>query len=182
MNEEAIRIRVLGRIGDIAHDEWDACAGTGNPFLSHAFLNALEESGSVSAEEGWLPQHLVVEGADGRPDAVAPFYLKSHSYGEYVFDHSWAHAYESAGGQYYPKLVSAVPFTPVPGPRLLIRPGADRELAGGALIAGMIQLADQMGASSVHVNFPRRGGLEAADRRRLRAADRTAVPLVQRRL
>ena len=98
------------------------------PFLGHAFLAALEASGSACQETGWLPLHLVVE-RDGRLLGCAPMYLKSHSYGEYVFDWGWANAYERAGGRYYPKLQVAVPFTPVPGPRLLVRPGA---AAGGA--------------------------------------------------
>src|SRR5271166_113191 len=117
----AATIRVHRRIAEIPAAAWDACAGPDNPFLSHAFLDALEESGSATAEQGWLPQHLALEDATGRLIGAAPLYLKSHSYGEYVFDHSWAAAYERAGGRYYPKLVCAVPFTPVTGPRILLR-------------------------------------------------------------
>ena len=120
-------VKVLSSLGDVGAEEWDACAGTANPFLSHAFLSALEDSGAVTAETGWLPRHLVVEDADGRVVGAMPLYLKGHSYGEYVFDWGWADAYERAGGQYFPKLLSAVPFTPVPGPRMLVRPGVDRE-------------------------------------------------------
>jgi len=141
------------RLADIPAHEWDACAGDGNPFVSHAFLEALEASGSTTAESGWLPQHLVVEDRAGRLMGAAPLYLKSHSYGEYVFDWGWASAYERAGGQYYPKLQCAVPFTPVTGPRLLLRRDADPETAE-ALIAAMIELARRHKVSSVHVTFP----------------------------
>jgi len=146
-------VKVASRIAEIPAAEWDACAGADNPFLGHAFLNALEESGSATAEEGWLPQHLVVEDGAGHVVAAAPLYLKSHSYGEYVFDWGWASAYERAGGSYYPKLQCAVPFTPVTGPRLLLRPGAPEE-AGDALVAAMIELARRHKVSSVHVTFP----------------------------
>jgi predicted N-acyltransferase len=150
----AHKVRVLDGLHAIEPAAWDACAGPENPFLSHAFLSALEESGSVAADTGWLPRHLIVEDeAGGPPLAAAPLYLKGHSYGEYVFDHGWADAYERAGGQYYPKLLSAVPFTPVPGPRLMLRPGAP-ESARGALIAAMVQLAERDNISSVHVTFP----------------------------
>ena len=155
------KVRVLAGLSEIDAAAWDACAGPDNPFLSHAFLAALEESGSVAAETGWLPQHLVVEDAAGGPPlAAAPLYLKGHSYGEYVFDHGWADAFERAGGRYYPKLLSAVPFTPVPGPRLMLRPGAP-ESARAALIAAMMQLAERDDISSVHVTFPERRDYEA---------------------
>ena len=150
---DPIQIKVLTAIDDVAAEAWDACAGADNPFLSHAFLSALEASGSVRAETGWLPQHLLAEDAAGRVAACTPLYLKDNSYGEYVFDWGWAEAFERAGGRYYPKLISAVPFTPVTGRRLLVRPDADPALAD-ALAIGMIQLAERYGASSVHVNFP----------------------------
>ncbi len=146
-------MRIVERIGAVAAAEWDACAGADNPFISHAFLLALEESGSVSAETGWMPQHLVIED-EGRVLACAPMYLKGHSHGEYVFDHGWADAYERAGGRYYPKLQAAVPFTPVTGPRLLTRPGPRAEELGTALIAGMVEAARKYGVSSLHVTFP----------------------------
>ena len=101
-------------------------ASPANPFISHDFLHALEESGSATRETGWLPQHLVLEDAAGGIAGCMPCYLKSHSYGEYVFDHAWADAYERAGGSYYPKLQARVPFTPVTGPRLLVRDGPGR--------------------------------------------------------
>jgi predicted N-acyltransferase len=129
--------------------DWDRCAGTGNPFLSHAFLSALEESGSATARTGWQPMPVAIDGADGRPAAVMPAYAKSHSQGEYVFDHAWAQAYERAGGEYYPKLQIAVPFTPVPGRRLL---AADPGLAP-ALIAAAEAVVRQNGLSSAHATF-----------------------------
>lgn len=148
-------MRVLEHIADVPAAGWDACAGGDNPFLSHAFLAALEDSRSVTAETGWLPRHVVVEDAGGAVIAAAPTYVKGHSYGEYVFDHSWAHAYERAGGRYYPKLLVAVPFTPVPGPRLLLHPDADEGVAD-LLVDTLIEIARQAGLSSIHVNFARR--------------------------
>src|SRR5690606_17574370 len=124
-----------------------------NPFVSHAFLLALEESGSADADAGWLPRHLLVEDAAGTLLGCAPLYVKSHSYGEYVFDHGWADAWERAGGRYYPKLLCGVPFTPVPGPRLLTAPGAQAERIEAALAAGMVEVGRQLGVSSLHVNF-----------------------------
>ncbi|MBN8901295.1 MAG: N-acetyltransferase, partial [Rhodospirillales bacterium] len=138
-------------IGEIDADAWDACAGRDNPFVSHAFLSAVEDSGSASARTGWLPQHAALRGEDGRLLAVAPMYAKSHSYGEYVFDHGWAHALERAGGAYYPKLQVAVPFSPVPGPRLLRRPDAGVPIA--ALANALEQACQTHDLSSVHVTF-----------------------------
>jgi len=148
----AVAVRVLEGMADVPAAAWDACAGDANPFVSHAFLAALEQSGSVGAEAGWLPRHLVVDDGAGGVLACAPLYVKSHSYGEYVFDHGWAQAYEQAGGRYYPKLLCGVPFTPVPGPRLLVRPDAPAE-TGDALAVAMIELARRLGLSSIHVNF-----------------------------
>jgi hypothetical protein len=144
---------IVARLGQgvasFAATEWDACAGTENPFLSHAFLSALEESGSATAEAGWHPVPIAIDGADGRLAAVAPAYLKSHSQGEYVFDHGWAQAWERAGGAYYPKLQIAVPFTPVPGRRLLAR---DPAHASG-LIAAAEAVVEQHRLSSAHATF-----------------------------
>ncbi|HEX3501065.1 MAG TPA: GNAT family N-acetyltransferase [Stellaceae bacterium] len=159
----AFTIRVIDRIADIPAAAWDACAGPDNPFLSHAFLDALEESGSATAETGWLAQHLALEESGGRLLGVAPLYLKGHSYGEYVFDHGWADAYERAGGRYYPKLQCAVPFTPVTGPRLLVNPASGPAAAGAvadALIAAMLELARRHKVSSLHVTFPTAGEWE----------------------
>jgi predicted N-acyltransferase len=139
------------KIAAIPAAEWDACAGEDNPFVSHEFLSALEDSGSANKRTGWLPQHAALRDAGGRLVAVAPMYAKSHSYGEYVFDHGWAQAFDRAGGDYYPKLQVAVPFSPVPGPRLLSRPdsGVGVEVLAGALV----QACGEMGLSSVHVTF-----------------------------
>ncbi|MDH3659326.1 MAG: GNAT family N-acetyltransferase [Alphaproteobacteria bacterium] len=145
-----VAVRLVQGIDRIAAADWDACAGADQPFLSHAFLSALETSGSASADTGWLPLHLVAE-QQGRVIACAPMYLKSHSYGEYVFDWGWADAYERAGGRYYPKLQVAVPFTPVPGPRLLARPDVD--IAKTALIQGLLGAASQIDCSSLHITF-----------------------------
>ncbi len=157
---DAITVRVHSAISEIPAAAWDACAGGVNTTLSHAFLNAMEESGSVGPRTGWAPQHLSLARPDGRLVGVVPMYLKSHSYGEYVFDWGWADAYERAGGSYYPKLLSAVPFTPVPGPRLLTAPDASAETKRH-LIAGMIELARQRKISSLHINFPDAADAEA---------------------
>jgi predicted N-acyltransferase len=144
-----ITARLADGVRSIAAAEWDACAGSGNPFVSHAFLSALEESGSVGGRSGWQPIPIVVDDADGRPAAIAPAYAKSHSQGEYVFDHGWADAWERAGGAYYPKLQVASPFSPVPGPRLLLRD----ESYAPALIGGLEAVVDQHGLSSAHATF-----------------------------
>jgi predicted N-acyltransferase len=122
----------------------------------------LEESGSATRATGWLPQHLVLEDGAGGIAACMPCYLKSHSYGEYVFDHAWADAYERAGGDYYPKLQAAVPFTPVTGPRLLVREGPDRTARQALLLQAAAMLADRLDASSLHVTFPTRKEWELA--------------------
>jgi predicted N-acyltransferase len=138
-------------VAEIPAAAWDACAGGGNPFVSHAFLAALEESGSVGGRSGWLPQHAALRDAGGQLLACAPMYAKSHSYGEYVFDHGWADAFERAGGSYYPKLQVAAPFSPVPGPRLLVHPGSGLRIE--ALAQGLRQACEQLDLSSVHVTF-----------------------------
>jgi uncharacterized protein len=162
MNEgaEPITLRIHSAIDEIPAEQWDACAGDINPTVSHVFLNALEESGSASARSGWAPQHLTFADSGGRLIGAVPMYLKSHSYGEYVFDWGWADAYERSGGRYYPKLLCAVPFTPVPGPRLLVRPDAPAETRGH-LVLGMVELARQRKLSSLHVNFPEGADFEA---------------------
>ena len=135
-------------IGAVSRADWDACAGSGNPFVSHAFLSAVEDSGSATARTGWLAQHAVLRDGEGSVVAVAPMYAKSHSYGEYVFDHGWAQALERAGGRYYPKLQVASPFSPVPGPRLLVRGVPKRALA-----AALSQACRELDLSSVHATF-----------------------------
>ena len=150
---EEISVRVISSISDVAAEHWNACSGESNPFVCHAFLHALEESGSVSANNGWFPQHLVVDDENGKIAACMPMYLKSHSYGEYIFDWGWADAYKRAGGNYYPKLQSAVPFTPATGERMLVRHDlSDRYYS--MLIAAMVNLSQQHRVSSLHVTFP----------------------------
>ncbi len=146
--------RTLSRIDEIDAAAWDGLRGAGNPFLSHAFLDALEESGCCAAETGWLPHHIVVEDAASDLIAAMPLYLKNHSHGEYVFDHGWADAFERAGGHYYPKLQCSVPFTPVTGSRLLTAPEHDASGARLLLISAVVQVAERLGVSSVHVTFP----------------------------
>ena len=150
---EPVTVNLLGAIDEVSAAAWDACAGPGNPFVSHAFLSALERSGSAVPDQGWRPQHLVVPDRDGGLLGAVPLYFKSHSYGEYVFDWGWADAYERAGGRYYPKLQVCVPFTPVTGRRLLVRPGAEAESVSAALIAGLIEVAKRTRVSSIHVTF-----------------------------
>ena len=150
-------VRIEPGLSAIDGRAWDACAlpdpATANPFVSYAFLKCLEDSGSVGGRTGWTPQHLTITDAGGGLAACLPAYVKTHSQGEYVFDHGWAHAYERAGGRYYPKLQIAVPFTPVPGPRLLVRPGAEAAANEQVLAAAAIELASQAGLSSVHLTF-----------------------------
>jgi len=149
----AATLRVHGAIADIDAAAWDACAGDDNPFLSHAFLLALEEAGCVSPKTGWAPRHLVLEDGKGGTLGCAPMYAKTHSQGEYVFDHGWADAYHRVGGSYYPKLQICVPFTPVPGPRLLVRPDVDPGPAKQALLAGASEYGRREKLSSLHVTF-----------------------------
>ncbi|MBB5518882.1 GNAT family N-acetyltransferase [Amphiplicatus metriothermophilus] len=149
---DLLSARTASAIAEIGRETWDSVANPPaapyNPFLAYDFLASLEESGSVAPEAGWAPAHVALE-ENGRPVGVAPLYVKSHSQGEYVFDHHWADAYERAGGRYYPKLVCAVPFTPAPGPRLL----AADETRRRALAAAIVQIAKRFGVSSVHANF-----------------------------
>ena len=154
---DSLEIRLHETLEAIPAAEWDACAapeGSGrpiDPFTTHRFLLALERSGSVGRATGWAPRYITVRDG-GQTIAVAPAYLKSHSHGEYVFDWSWADAYERAGGRYYPKLQIAVPFTPVTGRRFLTRPGHEARGAA-AIVQGAVQVAAEAGLSSVHVTF-----------------------------
>ncbi|HSM39576.1 MAG TPA: GNAT family N-acetyltransferase [Afifellaceae bacterium] len=158
---EQYRVQVVPAISEIDRLDWDRCANPEaggsevpyNPFIAWDFLHALEASGAVSARTGWMPRHLVLEGDDGRPAGVVPCYLKSHSQGEYVFDYGWADAYERAGGRYYPKLQVSVPFTPVPGRRLLVGDGEGAGQRRNALAVALAELASRHDASSVHVTF-----------------------------
>jgi predicted N-acyltransferase len=151
-------VRVCRRIAEVGREAWDGCAANpayaGNPFLAYDFLDALEATNCAVERTGWGPQHLVVDDDQGRVGAVLPLYLKSHSQGEYIFDHAWADAYERAGGRYYPKLLTAAPFTPVTGPRLLVRPDVDPDEAWPLLTGGALTVCERYGVSSWHVNFP----------------------------
>jgi predicted N-acyltransferase len=165
-----LQARIITSLKDVDARDWDACASglalesrsqhleskaeatPANPFVSHAFLSALEDSGSVGARTGWHPAHLLLE-QEGQLVAAAPSYLKSHSQGEYVFDASWAEAYGRAGGRYYPKVQLSVPFTPANGPRLLVRGGEGADTRRAALTGGLESLRQEAKASSVHVTF-----------------------------
>ena len=159
-----ITVQVATSIAALDAADWDRCANPPaeagpdpsgerhNPFLSHAFLKALESSGSVGGRSGWSPAHVAVE-EGGRLIAAAPTYIKTNSQGEYVFDHSWADAYARAGGRYYPKIQVAVPFTPATGRRFLVSPGQDVEAAQGYLTAGLRALRKEVKASSTHATF-----------------------------
>ena len=153
----AFEARTVPRLAEVPAAQWDACANPDpahhNPFVSHAFLNALERAGAVGGRTGWKAMHVLIDGADGRLAAAAPCYIKTHSQGEYVFDHSWADAYMRAGGRYYPKLQVAVPFTPVPGPRLLVRPGLDHNANEERLAIALAQATADLGLSSIHLTF-----------------------------
>src|SRR6266498_3233355 len=175
-----LTLRAVNSISEVAAEAWDACAnpaapaannGGGeacpppahvlkydltdryNPFISHDFLSALEVSQSVRARAGWQPMHLIAEEARGEVIGAVPCYAKSHSRGEYVFDHGWAEAYERAGGSYYPKVQVSVPFTPATGRRLLVPPGENVDSIRQGLASGLIELAKLRDASSVHVTF-----------------------------
>ena len=158
---ETFQIRVVNSFTDIPAETWGRLAGavpgrTGevyNPFVSHAFLSALEESGSATAETGWLGQHMLLETGTGDLIGALPLYLKNHSQGEYVFDHGWADAFERAGGRYYPKLQASIPFTPATGPRLLHRHDVAASGVRQALAEGAKELARRNGISSAHITF-----------------------------
>ena len=148
MSGQSVSVRIAAGVGQLPAAEWDALAG-GNPFLSHAFLTALEDSASVGPGTGWSPAPMVIEGEGERLEAALPAYLKDHSQGEYVFDHSWADAWHRAGGSYYPKLQIAVPFTPATGPRLL----TDDPLKAALLLRGAEHVCADNGLSSAHATF-----------------------------
>ena len=177
MKDVELRIRIAQSLAEVPAAAWDACASAGceqsveftavdnsppklstrgqvnNPFVSHDFLTSLETSNSVGGKSGWQPRHLLLEDRDGTLLGAAPSYMKSHSRGEYVFDHGWAEAFEHAGGDYYPKLQVAVPFTPVTGPRLLVRPGPLAEAVRGGLADALAEITTASELSSAHVTF-----------------------------
>src|SRR3954452_22638804 len=181
-----VTLRVATSLKEVAAEAWDACAnpvvgrdqGNGadlapreaqenkleteyNPFISYDFLSSLELSQSVRTRGGWQPLHLLAEDSNGTLVGAVPCYAKTHSQGEYVFDHGWAEAYERAGGSYYPKLQVSVPFTPATGRRLLVSPQADRDTARAALVAGLRALREKIGASSIHLTFLPKADWEA---------------------
>ncbi len=147
------RAEVVERLADVPATEWDALDGAGNPFVSHAFLEALEAHGCVGADTGWTPRHLLLRDAAGRLVGAVPRYEKAHSWGEFVFDWSWAQSYARAGLPYYPKQLAAVPFTPVTGPRLLVRAGPEAMELRRTAAAWLLDSAGREGASGTHVNF-----------------------------
>ena len=178
MTDLELRIRIEPSLAKIPAADWDACAGshasastvkasheanlspelstrghTDNPFVSHGFLSSLEQAKCVGGRTGWQPRHLLAETANGNLIGAAPCYVKSHSQGEYVFDHGWAEAFEHAGGQYYPKLQVSVPFTPATGPRLLARPGPLVDQVRGALADALAEITTARELSSAHVTF-----------------------------
>ncbi|MEP2987992.1 MAG: GNAT family N-acetyltransferase [Parasphingorhabdus sp.] len=147
--QNSIVARVADDVSCLSADQWDSCAGSANPFVSHAFLSAMEDSGSIGPGTGWKSLPIVIEDEKGEITGCLPSYLKSHSQGEYIFDQQWAHAFENAGGQYYPKIQIASPFSPVPGPRVLFR---DEDMAL-PLLRAVEQLAENNNISSVHATF-----------------------------
>ena len=162
-------LRAVTGMHDFLSEEWNLLAGTSsnsatspyNPFISYDFLRVGEESGCATARTGWAPRHLRLEAPDGTLVGAVPCYAKSHSQGEYVFDHGWADAFERAGGNYYPKLQVSVPFTPATGPRLLVREGFDGNAVRAALANGLKALNDTLGTSSVHVTFAQGDDIDA---------------------
>src|SRR6185369_14718853 len=183
MTNLEVRIRIAQSLAEVRDRDWNNCAGytygfpvkevheaeltavdssstelstraqANNPFVSHEFLSSLDESGSVGARTGWQPRHLLADDPNGMLLGAAPCYVKSHSRGEYVFDHGCAEAFERAGGDYYPKLQVAAPFTPVTGPRLLARPGHRADAVRGALADSLAEITQSSGLSSAHVTF-----------------------------
>jgi len=149
-----VKLQVVTTLADVAEDAWNRLAGD-NPFLQHAFLHALHETGCACPDTGWAPQYLLLH-AKGELAGAMPLYLKAHSYGEYVFDWAWADAYHRHGIEYYPKLLCAVPFTPVVGPRLMSGSAKHRD----RLVAGALELARRTGTGSLHVLFPSATDLE----------------------
>ncbi len=146
-------VRVVGDLSSVPEAAWDHLVGEGSPFLEHRWLRALEESGCVEAETGWIPRHVTVWRGE-QLVAACPAYVKLHSMGEFVYDWSWAHAARQLGLPYYPKLIVGVPFTPVTGQRLLVRPGPDAEELRQILVAGLLELGKQLKCAGLHVLFP----------------------------
>ncbi|WP_274629167.1 GNAT family N-acetyltransferase [Arvimicrobium flavum] len=167
----ALVIRAASSVGAFSRSEWLALRGTSrsdssityNPFVSYDFLCSLEESGCAVPRSGWQGHHLRLEATDGTLLGAVPCYLKSHSQGEYVFDHGWADAFERAGGRYYPKLQASVPFTPATGPRLLVGQHGEPGAIKAALAAGLKTVSEKLGVSSAHVTFGEAGDMAALE-------------------
>nr|GMD83037.1 Monocarboxylate transporter 12 like [Ipomoea batatas] len=178
-----ISVSVVSSISEVSPEEWDACSldATGpeqfNPFLTHAFLSSLEESGSAVKKTGWIPQHIIARDELKNVLGVIPLYLKSHSYGEYVFDHSWANAYHSYGLNYYPKLQCSIPFTPVTSPRILVRNTSYQGEVFDMLVSAMKDLAVKLKVSSLHITFNSPNEWEKLGEKGFFAEDWNAVPL-----
>ena len=165
MKQDAIQLRVIQSLSEIGEDAWDALLTTdAGPFVKYAFLNALEKTACVGGNTGWQVAHLLVEDTNSKLLGAMPLYLKQHSYGEFVFDWAWAQAYEQNNLPYYPKALSAIPFTPVRGPRLLVSPMADKGTIQELLVSGLKTLVTQNALSSAHVLFPEDGELEELKR------------------
>ena len=149
-----MKIELASSLSNVDKNQWNKLNICNHPFTSYEFLNALETSNSVSTKTGWTPKHILVKNAANNLIGASPNYLKMHSYGEYIFDHSWANAFENAGGQYYPKLLSAIPFTPATGPRILLSPQKNNNDEIFKLIIGTYeQLVKNNNLSSAHINF-----------------------------
>ncbi len=153
----AASVSIHRRIAEIGRDDWNACAASSgaapNPFVAYDFLDCLEEAGCAVERTGWGPQHLAIRDEAGRVTAAMPLYLKAHSQGEYIFDHAWADAYERAGGRYYPKFVCASPFSPVTGPRLLVREEAALQTGREQLLEAALAVCERFGVCTLGINF-----------------------------
>ena len=163
MNKQEYQLEIIGSLAEVSAREWNAIVPSdAGPFLSHQFLSALERCGCVGGATGWQPTHLVLKSPDNsKLIGAMPLYLKQHSYGEFVFDWSWAQAYEQHGMRYYPKALCAIPFTPVQGPRLLCTTSEDSAQIRTTLLAGLKSVVTQNGFSSVHILFPERSEIDA---------------------
>ena len=157
-----LTLAAIDSLSSIAEGDWNALRQHDYPFLRHDFLLGLENTGCTTARSGWQPQHLLLQSGD-TPVAAVPCYLKSHSYGEYVFDWAWADAWRRVGLDYYPKLVTAIPFTPASGPRLLQQTGLDNAATWESLLGGVQELAQRRGLSSWHILFPEPDAAEALE-------------------
>ena len=172
-----MKLRTVESVLDIPADQWNACANPSgfNPFVSHEFFKALEDSGSATGRTGWKAEHLIYETATGEIEGIAPCFVKPHSQGEYVFDHGWAEAYHRAGGRYYPKLQSSVPFTPVTGPRLFSASAETRAL----LAKGLVSVCKELKASSSPYHLSTRNRLGGGGQGPVAATAGHSVPLAK---